>query len=138
MYHSRLGLSPFMQRMGTQRSRPMQAEGLVEEGKRSTCPSCQVQLVQLLQGACHSGHCRGSEGRVVREPVLTSPVSSAKLPCHLQHRPTVLLLLLWEIVARSSTGSYSNMCCCNTVSQPSGGTADTVLQMDFLLIGTIM
>lgn len=56
------------------------------------------------------------------QELVTSPVASAKPPHHLQHRPTLLLLLLWEIPDRCSTGGYSSTCCCNSHSQSFGGT----------------
>ena len=107
-----------VQKMGTQRSRPVQAEGLVEEGEEEEHQPLRPRAACAAPPWGPSP--QSTAGRAVQELAVTSLVSSRH---HLQHRPTLLLVLLREMPARRAAEGCGDTCCGNGRSQPFGGTA---------------
>lgn len=78
-----------------------------KEERGGPAPQAKSSLYSSEKGAWHTRQRGGSEGQAVQE-LATSLVASAKLPCHLRPRPTLLPLLLWEIhlVVRGCCGIH--------------------------------
>lgn len=106
----------FLTEDGTQRSKPEQAEGLVEKGEKKEHlplrPRAACTAPARVSGT--QGTVETAKGWVVEELAAASPVASAKLLSQLQCRPTLLLSLLQEILARLKW-RLCGMCCCNSL-----------------------